>query len=210
MGKFLELFAGTRRMADTFAENGWETYTIEKFREHPRIDLYEDILQVSSEKILDLYGKPSVIWASPPCYSFSVSAIGLHRVKEPSGNLSPFSEFAKYSDDMVQHTLRLINELQPKYFFIENPRGGLRKMWYMRNIPRYTITYCQYDDFRQKPTDIWTNHPNPMFKMPCKRMMPCHEPAPRGSQTGTQGMDEKDRATIPKAFCKHIVEISKR
>ena len=57
-----------------------------------------------------------------------------------------------------------------------------------RYLPRYTVTYCQYGDNRMKPTDIWTNHPCPKFKPPCKNGDPCHVSAPRGSQTGTQGL----------------------
>ena len=52
--------------------------------------------------------------------------------------------------------LKLIEELQPKYYFIENPRGGMRKMEWMKGLPRYTVTYCEYGDNRMKPTDIWT------------------------------------------------------
>lgn len=72
------------------------------------------------------------------------------------------------------HVKELIKELKPKYYFWENPRAGLRKMTFMQDIPRYTITYCQYmmnepwEKRRMKPTDIWTNHPNPKFKPPCK------------------------------------------
>lgn len=36
-------------------------------------------------------------------------------------------------------------------------------MEWMRSLPRYTVTYCQYGDNRMKPTDIWTNHPAPDF-----------------------------------------------
>ena len=37
---------------------------------------------------------------------------------------------------------------------------------------------------------------------------PCHEPAPRGSSTGTQGSSNKiEKARIPKALCEHIVNI---
>ena len=40
-----------------------------------------------------------------------------------------------------------------------------------------------------KPTDIWTNHPDPQFKPPCKKGDNCHEAAPRGSHnTGTQAL----------------------
>ena len=61
----------------------------------------------------------------------------------------------------------------------------MRKMECMQDLPRYTVTYCQYGDTRMKPTDIWTNHPNPKFKPPCKNGDKCHVAAPRGSRTGT-------------------------
>lgn len=140
----------------------------------------------------DLYkyvedGKPVVIWASPPCTSYSIAAISHHRKKNvETGSLDPVSDFAKLSDELVKHTLELIKELKPKYWFIENPRGGMRKMDFMQGLPRYTVTYCQYGDTRMKPTDIWTNHPNPQFKPMCHNGDPCHEKAPRGSKTGTQ------------------------
>lgn len=59
-----------------------------------------------------------------------------------------------------------------------------------------------------KPTDIWTNHPDPQFKPPCHYGDKCHEPAPRGSKTGTQGIKGKtDRSRIPDALADHIADI---
>ena len=105
----------------------------------------------------------------------------------------------------------LIQELKPDYFFIENPRGGFRKMDFIQGIPRYTITYCQYGDNRMKPTNIFTNYPNPNFLPPCKNGMSCHVSAPRGSATGTQGIKlVKDRSRIPDKFCDYIVELCER
>lgn len=84
-------------------------------------------------------------------------------------------------------------------------------MRFMDGLPRYTVTYCQYGDTRMKPTDIWTNHPNPQFKPPCKNGDKCHVPAPRGSQTGTQALKNNiERSKIPVLFCKHIVDICER
>jgi len=61
---------------------------------------------------------------------------------------------------------------------------------------------------RCKPTDLFTNHPDPKFKPPCKNGSPCHEPAPRGSRTGTQGLKgSKQRSVIPAKLCEHIVDI---
>ena len=36
--------------------------------------------------------------------------------------------------------------LSPTWWFIENPRGGMRKMDFMSGLPRHTVTYCQYGD----------------------------------------------------------------
>ena len=81
-------------------------------------------------------------------------------------------------------------------------------MSWMQSLPRYTVTYCQYGDTRMKPTDIWTNHPNPQFKPMCKNGDLCHVPAPRGSKTGTQGLkNSRERSVIPKQLCQHIVDI---
>ena len=83
------------------------------------------------------------------CTSYSIAAISHHRKKNvETGSLDPVSDFAKLSDELVKHTLELIKELKPKYWFIENPRGGMRKMDFMQGLPRYTVTYCQYGDTR--------------------------------------------------------------
>jgi site-specific DNA-cytosine methylase len=206
--KVVDLFSGTRSIAKAFQAHNHETYTIELDKRHDNIDWYADIMDIEAEDIIERFGHPDVIWASPPCTTYSIAAISHHRNKDANGNLSPKSEFAKQSDELVKHTIALIAELKPKYWFIENPRGGLRKMDFMQPFNRYTITYCQYGDNRMKPTDIWTNHPNPLFKPPCKNGDSCHVSAPRGAKTGTQGLKGAvERSIIPAQLCEHIVEI---
>ena len=206
--KVLEIFAGTRSIGKAFEEKGHEVFSVEWDRSFENIDLYKDIYELSAKEILDKFGKPDVIWASPDCSSYSIAAISHHSKKEENGNLAPVSEYAKFCDRVNQHTLNLIMTLSPKYWFIENPRGGMRKMDFMHGLPRYTVTYCQYGDSRMKPTDIWTNHPDPKFKPMCKNGDPCHEKAPRGSRTGTQGLNgSKERSVIPLELCRHIVKI---
>lgn len=209
--KVLELFAGTRSIGKAFEARGHEVYSIEWDKQHVNIDLYEDISKVTAEFILENFGQPDIIWASPDCTSYSVAGISHHRRKEESGNLRPISEYAQFCDITNTHVINLIKELKPKYYFIENPRGGMRKMDFMKDLPRYTVTYCQYGDTRMKPTDLWTNHPKPDFKDPCKNGMPCHVAAPRGSATGTQGIKGTvDRSRIPEELCNHIVLISEQ
>lgn len=70
------------------------------------------------------------------------------------------------------------------------------------------MTYCQYGERYMKPTDIWTNHPDPRFKPPCRNGDPCHERAPRGSRSGLQRVEGKAaRGAIPRELCDHIAAI---
>ena len=206
----LELFAGTRSIGKAFEAQGHKVYSVDWDKSFENIDLYADIGQLTKEDIIKLCGgAPDVIWASPDCTTYSIAGVRFHRRKNNvTGALEPMSDYAKQCDLINQHLMELIEELQPKYYFIENPRGCFRKMDFIQGIPRYTVTYCQYGDTRMKPTDIWTNHPKPDFKPPCKNGAPCHQAAPRGSRTGTQGLkNKKERARIPEQLCKHIVEI---
>lgn len=207
--KVLELFAGTRSIGKAFEARGHEVFSVEWDEQHDNIDWYADISKITAEDIRERFGQPDVIWASPDCTSYSIAAISHHRTREEDGNLAPKSEYAAFCDFTNENMLKLIEELAPKYYFIENPRGGMRKMRFMQDLPRYTVWYCTYGDLRAKPTDIWTNHPDPQFKPPCKNgNKDCHhQPAPRGSKTGTQALAKVDRSRIPDGLCAHIAKI---
>lgn len=216
--KVLELFAGTRSIGKAFEARGHEVFSVDWDKDFENIDLYADIGQLTSKEVIENFGLPDIVWASPDCATFSVMAISYHRRKNPiTKSLDPVTEYARFCDKVDQHVLELIEELQqererqglpPLIYFIENPRAGLRKMEWIQKLPRYTVTYCKYGETRMKPTDIWTNHPEPKFKPPCKNGDPCHERAPRGSKTGTQKIKgSKDRARIPVQLCEHIVNI---
>ena len=195
--KVLELFAGSRSIGKAAEQLGMEVFSsdIEAF---PGIDYVVDILDFDFNQ---LPWVPDIIWASPPCTSYSIAAISHHR-----NGIFPKSEFAIKSDKILMHTIYMMFMLNPKYYFIENPRGMLRKMPFMQHVHRDTITYCQYGDTRMKPTDIWhwSNwKPKPM----CKNGDSCHESAPRGSKTGTQGLKgDYNRSKIPHELCLEILK----
>lgn len=148
--KVLELFAGTKSIGRAFEERGHEVFSVEWDKNFPGISLYKDVLQVTAAEIIEKFGRPDVIWASPDCTTYSIAAISHHRRKEAGGgdNLFPVSEYAKFCDRVNLHVHGLIMALSPKFWFIENPRGGMRKMDFMSGLPRYTVTYCQYGDTR--------------------------------------------------------------
>lgn len=207
----LDLFCGTKSIASAFEARGHAVFSVDwDARFNPT--LCADIGKLTAQDIINLCGGvPDVIWASPDCTTYSVCKISYHRQREANGNLAPVTDYAKKCDEINKHLIDLIQELKPRFWFIENPVAGMRKMDFVQGLPRYTVTYCQYGEKRMKPTDIWTNHPTPQFKPPCQQGAPCHEAAPRGSKTGTQGLKNKvERAKIPRALCEHIVDICER
>ena len=204
----LDLFCGTKSIAKAFEARGHTVFTVD-WDKRFEPTLSADIGTLTAQDIINLCGGvPDVIWASPDCTTYSVAAISTHRRKELNGHLSPVTDYAKLCDRINEHLINLIRELNPRFWFIENPVGGLRKMNFMYGLPRHTVTYCQYGERRQKPTDIWTNHPDPKFRPPCKRGSPCHDAAPRGAKTGTQSLKNRiEKARIPEMLCNHIVDI---
>jgi len=151
-----------------------------------------------------------VLWASPPCEGFSVAAIGKNWDKETR---QPKSQTALRGLQILNRTVELIAEIRPLFWFIENPRGMMRKVidpifrQYQIDFVRHTVTYCQYGFDRMKPTDIWTNCKQWESRPPCKNGMGCHVAAPRGSRTGTQGIrGSRMRAIIPAELFVEIFE----
>lgn len=109
---------------------------------------------------------------------------------------------------LVEHTRALLEALKPRLgFVIENPRGMLRKLPMLDGITRHTVTYCQYGDDRMKPTDLWTTVEGWQPRAMCKNGDDCHESAPRGAKTGTQGRaGAVTRSMVPYALGAEILE----
>ena len=206
--KVLELFAGSRSIGKAAESLGYEVYSSD-LNEFDGIDYPIDILEFDISKIPF---KPDIIWASPPCTYFSVASIGKHWNKDHT----PKTEQAIFGVKVVNKTIQIIKELNPKYWYIENPRGKLRKLDFMQPLPRTTVWYCTYGDKRAKPTDIWTNNLRSVFNPNGWQPRPecfngnkkCHhESAPRGSKTGTQGLKGNyERSKIPNELCLEILK----
>jgi len=197
--RILELFCGTKSIGKVGKARGHDVFSSDimpKFNADYTVDILEFDLS-------ELPWKPDMIWASPPCTYFSVASIGTHWNKDNT----PKTERAVVGCKIVESVLDIIRGLNPAVYYIENPRGKLRKLDFMQSLPiRNTVTYCQYGDTRMKPTDIWTNNeqwtPRPM----CRSGASCHESAPRGSSTGTQGIKgNMNRSVIPHELCEEII-----
>ena len=143
-------------------------------------------------------GRFDFILASPPCECFSIANVGTHWEVGPAA-YRPKTEAAERAVGLLDHTLFLIRALMPSYWVVENPRGMMRKMPCLKPYPRVTITYCQYGENRMKPTDLFGSFPGyGWYRKPCRNGGPCHDRAPRGAKTGTQGIKGySNRSLIP-------------
>lgn len=149
-----DFFAGTKSSTQAFQDNG---HTVISFEYDEQFDVTEqvDIFTLKASELMAKYGRPDFIWASPPCTAFSVASIGHHWAGDAK-HKTPKTEYALVAQNLVAHTLSLINELNPKYgWLMENPRGILRKLDVVAPFKRHTVTYCQYGETRMKPTDLW-------------------------------------------------------
>ena len=205
----LELFAGSRSIGNVAEELGMNVFSVD-WTPYEKIDLAIDIEELKKEQVPFI---PDIVWASPDCTTYSIAAVSTHR----TNSIEPKSDYAIKCDNVNKHWIGLIKEwllVNPNMvFFIENPRGMLRKMPFMQEFKRHTVWYCTYGDDRAKPTDIWTNSENWIPRpVCCNGNKNCHhQPAPRGSKTGTQGKkDSYNRSKIPNELCIEILKSYER
>ena len=208
----LELFAGSRSFSKVAEERGHNTFTSD-YEDFDNIDYVTNILEFDVYKVPFV---PSVVFASPPCTYFSVASIGHHWNKDHT----PKTEGAKLGVEIAYKTRQIISHFSALnsdlIYFVENPRGKLRKLNIFNPYHINTVTYCQYasgDEMRRmKPTDIWTNLTNVWIpRTMCKNGDKCHESAPRGSRSGTQGLKGSyERSKVPFELCLELIVESER
>jgi site-specific DNA-cytosine methylase len=202
-----DFYSGTGSSTKAFEEAGHTIINVELdeyFQAHER-----DILTLTPEYLIAKYGQPDFIWASPPCQKFSVASLwkywegtkGASRPKHPA----VYEAIA-----LVEHTVKLMQDLKPTYgWLMENPRGMLRHQEVVKELPRYTITYCQYGDTRMKPTDLWGTIQGWTPRAMCKPRMDCHESSPAGTNAGGTGKlrNARLRSMIPYELGKEICDL---
>jgi len=157
MIKVLELFSGTGSVGKCAKELGYDVLSIDI---DGRADITCDIMDFDYKS----YDKDEfdIIWASPPCASFSVlqySWIGRNRNGKIFTRQDIETNMTTIGDPLVKRTLEIIDYFNPELWFMENPNtGNLKSREYMKDLPYYIVDYCMYSDWGyRKRTRIWTN-----------------------------------------------------
>mmetsp|Transcript_18867 Transcript_18867/g.51684 ORF Transcript_18867/g.51684 Transcript_18867/m.51684 type:complete len:647 (+) Transcript_18867:1226-3166(+) len=181
----LELFSGCGIVSQEFAQRQWKILSV---------DNSEDSNATHKVSIMDLqrpgqtatdgsripvlpehgsfglgtgFGVPDFIWASPPCFTYSLLAGGKHRdvrseqyektadAHESNVLFVRMAEIMTWARDRHPHCI----------IVIENPKGLLDKMPLMTGLKkelrlhRAEVHYCAFGRKDKKPTHLWTNDP---------------------------------------------------
>ena len=220
----IELFSGTASFSKVALQRGFSINTYD-IADHavtllPNTHTQCDVLDRSIAYPTDI----DYAWFSPPCNAFSVASIS-HHWGGGKGEYIPKTDATLLGLEILDRTIELIATLKPTKWYLENPRGVMRKVideifakYGIENYVRHTVTYCSYskEEKRMKPTDIWSNDTTWQPHPACKNHKydeegnvidrQCHHArARRGARTGTQGTKGAiDRAIIPRELFDQI------
>lgn len=155
----IEFFSGSKTVSKIANQFNYKTFTID-IEEKFNPDLQADVLKLRFNSIPGT-DNVFIVWASIPCTFYTILNISNHWEKIIYASRKyfylPKTKEARSAIKLLEKTLYLIKKINPTYFFIENPRGALRHMPQMRNIPLHTVSYNDYGLDYYKPTDIFTN-----------------------------------------------------
>ena len=128
----LELFSGSRSIGKVGTDRGHNVFSSD-FTDFPNTNYVVDILEFDVSKVPFV---PDIIWASPPCESFSVASIGRHWVKGKV--FTPKTENAQLGIKILMKTMEIIEHFQSVnsklIWYVENPRGKMRKSPHWANV----------------------------------------------------------------------------
>ena len=149
--RILELFCGTKSIGKVFESHGWEVTSVDidpKFKPTHVSDIMNWNYQQFQPSEFD------VIWASPPCNTFSLlrgplkTQLGWTQEKIEQ-------DIQNIGLPILRKAQEIIEYLKPTFYFIENPQSGRMKEFLQG--PHYDVDYCQYGFLYRKRTRIWTN-----------------------------------------------------
>lgn len=133
----LELFAGRRCIGRAFEERGHEVFSVDWNRDLKDIDLSCDILELTADRVIEVFGKPDVIWASPDCTTYSIAAISRHRKKNLDTGELGHKRWKRLDYVSSHYGIQSLND-----FTIENLVSHIQMIG-LRNKKRLSVFDCR-------------------------------------------------------------------
>ena len=211
--KLLDLFTGTGSIAKVARDLGYEVVSLDI---DPKCnpDICADITEFDYKCQFEA-GEFDVIWASPPCETFSCARkcnIG----REVNGEMMTADRLHQDMENrgvpILRKTQEIIEFLQPAVWYIENPYTGRMKE-YISEKP-YIFDYCMFGFDYRKRTAVWSN-----LVLESKMCDKSHLVGRRhkmtaiGSsktQAGQGGSRSKGgRYSVPEMLVRHLLTLSK-
>ena len=177
--RVIDLFSGLGGFSQAFLDRGHDVtrYELAKEFEYVPCTIIKDVWELNAN---DLIGA-DIVLASPPCNHFSIASVYIHwpkPLKEPTRE-------TREQIRLIQHTISIIKEADPKYWMLENPRGKLRSIL---GTPGILQCWGSWGMNALKPTHLWGKFP-PVEWRNCESAK--YEHAERGSKKGVQGINKK-------------------
>jgi hypothetical protein len=167
----IDLCCGThsvsRALRDIFPDSRIISYDLDPWCATSLIPNHEfrlsDVRDLDPEELKREFGRPLMVWASPPCTQYSIARSYAKTPRDLEG-----------ADSVVRACMRIIECLQPVRFAMENPFTGMLKgREVVASWERYLkkTSYCMFGFPYKKETAIWTNA---QVNLPaCSRLTPC-------------------------------------
>lgn len=209
MKRSLELFCGTKSFSKVAEKYNYKTYTLD-IDESSNPTFLLDILDWDYKQFPSDYFH--IIWASPPCQTFSTMGGGKHRKKS---DMNPKTEEGIKGDLYLKKTIEIIKYFNPSLYLIENPKALMRYSKYITDLDPIinTCSYCKYGFDYMKNTDIFSNKELNLKKCFYKRkgvINNCHHQTIQGShknriRSGVQRISRNTAYRVPEKLIDDIL-----
>lgn len=195
----VDLFSGLGGFSQAFLDRGWTVYRYDNDKQFAKVPCTHivDVWDLTPEIIKGKHETIDILLISPPCNCFSPLTIGHYwKAGRPD-------ERAKEAIRLVKRALWLKDQINPRFWILENPAGMLK---YVLGLPSVLTWWAAWGSDYFKPTHLWgimpaidwPRRPRPGEYIACER----------GGKVGIQDkkLTSAERALIPYDFSKALCE----